>query len=169
MKLKKLITGLITASLATISVNGIAGTDTATLNISATAVTGCSFDASSYNINFGNYDGSSLVTSSVNIGFTCATASVPYTLEANNGNNFDVGSGDRRITDGSGNYLAYALFKDGGFSQPFGTAANTEEISGTSGSAGVSNSITIHAGMQSGQSIGAAGSYTDTVTLTLTF
>ncbi len=169
MKFKKLITGLIAASLATISVNGIAGTDTATLNISATAVTGCSFDANSYNINFGNYDGSTTVSSSVNIGFTCATAGVAYTLEANNGNNFDVANGDRRITDGSGNYLAYALFKDAGFTQPFGTAANTEEISGTSGSAGVSNSITIHAGMQNGQPISAAGSYTDTVTLTLTF
>lgn len=167
MKFKKLITGLIAASLATLSVNGIAGTDTATLNISATAVTGCSFDANSYNINFGNYDGSALVTSSVNIGFTCATASVPYTIEANNGSNFDVGNGDRRVTDGSGNYLTYDLFKDAGFTQRLGQLAS--EISGTSGSAGVSNSITIHAGMQGSQAIGAAGSYTDTVTLTLIF
>lgn len=169
MKFKKLITGLIAASMATMAVNGIAATDTATLNISATAVTGCAFDANSYNINFGNYDGSAVASTSVSIGFTCATAAVPYTIEANNGSNFDAGTGDRRITDGAGNYLAYDLFKDGGFTQPLGTIAAGTGLTGTSGSAGVSNSITIYAGMPASQAIGAAGSYTDTVTLTLTF
>ncbi len=169
MKLKKLLTGLLAASLVTISVTGTAATDTATLNISATAVTGCTFDTNSYNINFGNYDGSSIASTSVNIGFTCATAGVGYTIEANNGNNFDAGNGDRRVTDGAGHYLAYDLAKDSGFTQPLGTIADGTEISGTSGSAGVSNSITIYAGMPDSQPIAAAGSYTDTVTLTLTF
>ena len=169
MKLKKLLTGLIVASLTTLSINGIAGTDTTTLSISATAVAGCSFDTNSYNLDFGNYDGSSIASTSVNIGFTCATAGVGYTIEADNGNNFDVGNGDRRMTDGAGNYLTYDITQDAGFTQPLGTIAAGAEISGTSGSAGVSNSITIYAGMPNGQTISAAGTYNDTVTLTLTF
>ncbi len=62
MKLKKLITGLIAASIATISVNGIAGTDTATLNISATAVTGYAIIPHSQAITPGLYSDNITIT-----------------------------------------------------------------------------------------------------------
>ncbi len=168
MKLNKILAGLLAASLATMSVNGIAATDTATLNISATAVTACSFGASTYSMDFGNYDGTAIATQQTDISFTCGNATVPFKLEANDGSNFDGVSGDRRMINGS-NYLTYDLFRDSGRTQRLGLIADNEHYESTTGTAGSTTTVTIYGAMQSGQAIPAAGAYSDTVTLTLTF
>ncbi|WP_158636483.1 Csu type fimbrial protein [Luteimonas marina] len=72
----------------------------------------------------------------------------------------------RRMTDGSGRYIHYELYRDGARSQRWGNTPGTDSSDGTG--SGTSQTATVY-GRVPAQAVSAAGSYADTVTVTLTF
>ena len=91
------------------------------------------------------------------IGVTCTNTGA-YTVTAGNGNNFST---TRRMLNGTTNYLSYALYSDSGRSTDYTTVAGTGN--------GALQTLTIYGRIPSGQTAGAAGSYTDSVTFTVTY
>ena len=100
------------------------------------------------------------------IGWRC-TNGTNANIEIDNGNNFSVGT--RHMDDGSSNEIAYSLWQDGGFSTPWGSVANGEELGGLSGAGMASfTNITVHALLVDAAYIAALpGSYSDTVQVTI--
>ena len=90
---------------------------------------------------------------------------VPFTIALDEGQN--PGSGTRRVLDSAtGEYANYDIFVDAGHAQRWG-AGGTQSVSGVTTSAGTAR-LTAY-GMISTATQLAAGSYSDTVTVTMVF
>ena len=137
---------------------------TLTVNASVTAV--CLI--SNGTLNFGNYDPTSATptTGSTTLTLTC-TPGTAYNIGLGAG----AGSGAtvtlRQLTSG-GNTLGYKLFRDSGYTQNWGVTIGTDTLAGTSSSSQLSNTINVY-GQIPAQEAAAAGSYTDTVAITVTY
>jgi len=81
--MKKLILAALAICFVTILTAGnVLASDTADINVSATVLGTCSFDAGSFDLAFGNIDPASLVdaTASVDVDFTCSNGT-DWTLD----------------------------------------------------------------------------------------
>lgn len=114
------------------------------------------------NIDFGtggllstNYDATAIVRPR-------CTNTTPYQLGLNNGIN--ASGSIRRMKSGAGNYVSYELYRDSGRSQRWGNTQGSDTVAGT-GSGGAQN-VTIY-GRVAPQATPVAGSYADTVTVTI--
>jgi len=128
-----------------------------------TTPTGNSFGT----LDFGTHGGSIINTlraqSAANSGgleINCTNA-LPYTIAIDDGTNADSLSTQRRLTDGSGNYINYNLYQDSTYSALWASATPRSFV-GTGGD----TSLIFYGAIPGGQSA-AAGSYTDTVTVTV--
>jgi spore coat protein U-like protein len=101
-------------------------------------------------------DGASTVTVNCNDGAT-------YSVALDNGAN-DGGSGQRRLTDGS-QTVDYGLFSNAARDQAWGTGGGLE-VGGTGNDS--DQDIPVYGRVPAGQSVGQ-GTYTDTVTATVSF
>lgn len=79
----------------------------------------------------------------------------------------DGSNGVRRMSDGTGNLVAYELYKDAGRAQRWGISG-ISLVSGTGGGVTFPQTLPVY-GRVPPQPILPAGTYTDTVTATLTF
>lgn len=136
-----------------------AATATTTFNVTATVPTSCSVSAGG-DLAFGSYIGTELdATTTVSI--TCTNGGA-YTVGLDNG--LHPLSTQRRISNGT-NYLNYELYSDSGMTAPWGNVSGSW-VSGTgTGSAQVD---TVYGKLDSGQALNV-GTYTDTVTVTVTY
>ncbi|GAP66686.1 putative spore coat protein, late developmental [Mizugakiibacter sediminis] len=172
----KIKTALIAAGLALagIGVQAQAGTDSATFNVTATVINSCKVVAAN-NIGFGNYDpaGANNTTpldasGSVQVRCTKNTnAAVTLNQGANPATGSTCASPSRQMTDGGSNRLGYAIYKDAARSQPWGCDA-TNQASFTSTGIASPITLTTYGRVAAGQDV-PAGSYTDTVSVTVTF
>ncbi len=138
----------------------MAATTTDTFDVTATVVTSCSVSAT--DLAFGNYDPvlGTLGTSTVTSNCTLATS---YSLALDFGGAPDINS---RVMDGpNANTLGYQLYQDVTRLIPWGTGA--DELTGLVGT-GLDAPLTVFGTIPAAQNV-EAGSYTDTVTVTLTF
>jgi spore coat protein U-like protein len=148
-----------------------AGTATANLSVSASVAANCTISTSA--LSFGSYDpvstnASTPLSGTGGVTVTCTSgASAAITLDA--GTTPAAGSSNavplRQVGDGTGDLLAYALYQDAPHTTAWGNTSGTGI--GDTGN-GTAQSITVYGSVAAGQNV-PAGSYSDTVTATVTF
>ncbi len=141
-------------------------TATTTFVVSGTVVPTCavsalplSFGATIPNPINSNVDAQSTVTA------TCASGAA-YTVALNAGSGAGATFPARRMTSGP-NTLNYTLYTDAGRSTIWGDGSAGSILSNQSGT-GSAQAITVYGRIPSGQSV-PTGTYTDTITVTVTF
>lgn len=158
----------LTALVGLFSVHAHAATSTTTFSVDATVSDSCSVSATQ--LDFGAIDPLDNANND-----TDATSTVDVTCS--NGTSYDVGldtgsGGDGTITgramdDGNGNTLNYGLYTDTERTTNWDDAGGTNTVTGTGD--GTALSHTVYGRVPSGQENTPVGTYTDTITVTVTY
>ena len=139
-----------------------AATSTSSLAISSTVVASCNVTGSS--VAFGNYTAGQL-DQSATVSVLCTTGT-SYTVALDAGVGAGATTAVRKMTGPGGATLSYTLARDAAHALNWGSATGTDTAAGIG--SGVSQNLTVYGRIQSGQLPGA-GSYADTVTVTMTY
>jgi spore coat protein U-like protein len=139
-----------------------AAQDTDTIGVEATVVATCNITAD--DLSFGNYTGAAAVDAEADLSISC-TNTTAYAVTLNAGTTAGATTAARKMTETGGAELNYALFSDSARTQNWGEAAG-DDVDGT-GSGGA-QTITVYGRIAAGQ-LPTPGSYTDTVTATITY
>lgn len=141
-----------------------AATATGTLNLSITITASCTV-ASVSAINFGsvgaigaNIDQTSTLT------VNCSNTT-PYTIALSAGGGTGATVASRKMKSGT-NQINYSLYRDTARAQVWGTTTGTDTVAGTG--TGANQALTIYARVPP-QAVPAPGTYTDAVTVTVTY
>jgi len=162
-----LVTGLTLAPGA-----AYAATSTATLTVQITITAACNINAST--LDFGSNAGTALLAGNLNasttVSVTCTNGS-PYSIGMDNGAN--ASSGQRRMISGA-NFISYNLYTDAAHNNPWTTASSSTTCTAANSCAlgtgnGIPQSTTIYGVVPSVAVAPAAGSYADSVTMTVTY
>jgi spore coat protein U-like protein len=140
-----------------------AATTSTNFTVSATVVAACVASAS--NISFGNYTASSATADNANgtVSVTC-TNNDAYTIALSGGGSGHVAA--RTMANGA-NTLGYGVYTTSGYSNIWGDGTNgTSTVAGTGN--GAAQNYTAYGQIPVAE-YSAAGSYTDTLTATVTF
>lgn len=141
-----------------------AATDTDTMTVTATVIASCDVDAN--DLAFGNYDpvSSTPLDVGATIAVTC-THGTTYDVSLNAG----VGSGAtvavRRMTSG-GSTLNYSLYSNAGRTTVWGATIGNNTVAGTGN--GATQTLNVYGRVPVNQT-SPAGSYSDTITVTVTY
>ena len=134
-----------------------------TLNVSGTNV-GCGISATA--LSFGNYSGAVLNgTATINVG--CGSTGHAYTVGLNAGTGTGGSAANPRYMTLSGGsaLLKYNLYSNSGMTTNWGNSSGSW-VTGSSN--GANQPLTVYGQIPAGQSV-TAGSYTDTITATITY
>lgn len=149
-----------------------AGTATNNLTVQITITASCSITAGT--LTFASTAGTSLtsaaVSGSTTVSVTCTNSS-PYSVGMGQGNNYSGGS--NRMAS-SGNFLPYVLYTDVALTHAWTTSASTTTCTVANGCAlgtgnGSAQTITIYGQVPTTASAPVAGTYSDTVLMTVTY
>ena len=143
-----------------------AETKDTSLSVSASVSATCSIAANA--VNFGAVDtlSSSPVLGSGSIDVTC-TSGTGWSATADIGGGSGASFATRRLTS-SGNTLDYTLYRDSARTQVWGIGSgSTFAIAGTG--SGAQQNVSVYGRIPGGQGSAPAGSYTDTVNVTITY
>ena len=138
-----------------------AATTTATMNNTATVASYCTVTTGS--LAFGTYTGAANVTTSATVSATC-TNTTAYTIALDKGANGTSETARLLKASGSAATLSYGIFSDSGYTTNWGTTAGAQSGTGN----GSAQNFTAYGKISSGQFV-TPDSYTDTVTVTLTY
>ncbi len=157
----------------TMSAIAQAGTATSNLTVQITITASCTINAAT--LDFGaSVPGTTLVSANVDaattVSVTCTNGS-PYSIGMDNGANF---SGTRRMKQGTTNFLSYGLYIDAGRTNAWTTAASSSACTTTNScflgtGSGSAQSVNIYGRVPSTGTAPPTGTYTDTVTMTITY
>ena len=154
------------AAFLTISAAAWSATAPATFNVSAGIVPACSVAATP--LAFGSSIPSP-ITANVDaqsvIGVLCSTGT-PYSVALNPGNGAGATFATRRLTSGA-NTLGYSLYRNAARTQLWGDGTGGSTLATATGS-GTAQALTVFGRIPNGQTA-PAGSYTDTINVTVTF
>jgi spore coat protein U-like protein len=153
---------LLLAGLMSLTNAAFAQVATANLSVQITITAGCILQ------NVGNIDFGSHALLSSNIDATgsfevLCTTGVPYTVSLDGGGGGSIGA--RRMETG-GQQIGYQLYSNPGRSQVWGETLNVDRVAGTG--SGAAQALTIY-GRVPPQTTPLAGTYIDTVTITLNY
>jgi spore coat protein U-like protein len=158
--------GIATAAACMTGVVGMAqaATATATMPVSATVPVSCTAAAGT-SMAFGNLTTTlalavSQADTTGTLTVTC-TNGASYSIVAGDGNNYSSGW---RMANGSSQYVTYSLYSDSGRSTAFPRSGTTLGGTGT----GAAQTVTAY-GRIPAQTAGGSGSFTDSVTFTVTY
>lgn len=155
------VAGILTIGLAS-SVAVAATNSTTTFQVTANVQANCTVSAN--NLDFGNYTGT-LTSATSNLNVTC-TNSTPYWVGLDAGQASGATVSTRSMKGPSSNMLSYAIFQDGGHASNWG---NTDGVNAATGTGtGSSQTLTMYGQIPAGQNV-VPGSYSDTITATLTY
>lgn len=150
------------ASLVLLASSAHAATSTGSLAVRVVVQNACSVTGTT--LDFGTYTSgqtSDLLTTG-EIGYTaCPAGQIRFDLDG--GTNGTVTA--RKLSDGDGNLLEYALFRNSARSLTFGEGTDGQTLTLTDAGSG---SVTVYGQIVKGQAA-PTGIYTDIVTITLTF
>lgn len=144
---------------------GIAATATTTFQVTATVLSVCTVSAT--NLAFGNYDASSGTPNdaSSTVTTTCSNTTA-YTVALNAGTGSGATVALRKMTNGA-NTLNYSMYTTAGRTTVWGDGTlSTVTQAGTGNGSG--QALTVYGRVPTSQYV-TAGSYTDTVTATVTY
>ena len=133
---------------------------TGSFSVTATIQATCNISASA--VAFGTYAGA-VVTASANLSVQC-TNSTTYTIGLSAGTTSGATVTNRLLTGPSGRTLAYAIFSDSGHTVNWGSTSNTLSGTGT----GAVQTVPVYGRISASQYV-TPGSYTDTITATITY
>jgi spore coat protein U-like protein len=158
------LTGALTAAclLQTMS-DSLAATATSTFTVQVTIVANCTVNSAS-TMNFGS---NGVLTADVPQTSTLAvqcTDTTPYNIGLDKGAN-GASVAVRQMKSGSAT-VNYSLYTDSGHTTVWGNTVSTDTVSATGN--GASQSYTVY-GLVPAQTTPAPGTYTDTVTVTVTY
>jgi spore coat protein U-like protein len=139
-----------------------AATATGSLIVTATVLASCTVVGST--IAFGNYT-STQTDQTGNIAVLC-TNGTSYNVGLDAGTGTGGTTSVRKLTGSLGGTLNYALYRDSGRTSNWGSTIGTDTQTGTG--TGLIQNLTVYGRIASGQTP-LAGTYTDTVTVTLTY
>lgn len=142
--------------------DALAAASAASLAVSANVNSACATTSNS--LPFGTYSGSQL-RQTASISVTC-TNTTYYNLGLDAGTTAGATVSSRKLSDGSGHTLRYALYQDGGYSSNWGNTIGTDTQSGTG--TGSAQTLTVYGQIAGGQTP-VAGRYTDTITAVVTY
>ncbi len=138
-----------------------AATDTGTLTVTATVTSNCALSGGT--LAFGNYVSGQTtnldVQGSINY-VNCPAGTLTFELD----NGANANGGQRRMKSGN-SYLNYQIFKTGARNSNWGSGAEAVQIQVLQAGSG---SVPVYGRIPAGQTV-PPGSYSDTVTITLTF
>jgi spore coat protein U-like protein len=135
-----------------------AATTSTTFTVTATVATVCSVTAT--DLAFGAY-ANVVVAATSTVSVTC-TSGGAYTVGLSDGANFST---TRRMKNAGTDYLGYELYKEVGHTNRWGNSGG-ELVSGTG--SGAAQDLTVYGNLPGAQGL-IAGSYTDTITVTVTY
>ena len=153
---------------ALLSSAALAATATANLTSSATIGATCSITGNS--MPFGAYDpfAGTAVSQSATISVTCVTGMTPPPIRMDQGLHPAAASTGavplRRLAAGAG-YLTYNLYSDAGTTVPWENTTGVTSPVPT----GSAQTMTVYGKIDAGQTTAIAGTYTDSVIVTVTF
>ena len=144
--------------------SAMASTANTTFQVSATVNNACSVSANS--LAFGTYNPllSTAITLSGGINLTCTLGSA-FQVGLNAGTATGATVTTRQMTNGS-NLLNYDLYRDLAHTLNWGNTLNTDTLSGTG--TGIPVTYPVYGLLPASQSV-PTGTYTDTVTVTVTY
>jgi len=145
------------------SLPGFAATTTGNLPVNATVAAACSF-GNITSVNFGNYTGVvNNATGGIEVNCTNGTT---YTISLGPGTFSGATTTTRRMTGTPSGNLAYALYRDAARTLNWGNVIGTDTVAGT-GTGGI-QPYTVYGQIVAGLTP-VAGSYNDTVLITITY
>ena len=140
----------------------VAATATTTFGVTATVQSTCLVSATS--LAFGTYTGA-VATSTSSVSVTC-TNTTPYNVGLSAGLATGATVTTRQMTGPASALLSYALFSNAGHTVNWGQTIGTDTVTGTGN--GAAQAITVYGQVAAGQFV-APGSYSDTITATVTY
>ena len=149
-----------------------AATTTGTFAVKATIAKNCVIDSSSVSLlDFGNYDPLSatpLDTAQGNIVVRC-TKNTTFDIGLNAGIGAGATVATRKMNNGTDN-LNYSLFTTAARTTVWGNTVGTDTVTGTGTGLGAAQTVskTVFGRVLAGQDV-SAGTYNDTITVTVTF
>jgi spore coat protein U-like protein len=151
-----------TIQVAIVSPTGGFTTAAVNFNVNATGSASCAITASP--LNFANYTGA-LLNSTTTISVTC-TNGTSYNVGLNAGTATGATVTKRSMTGPASALLGYKLFSNSGYTINWGNTVGTDTVArkGT----GTGQSITVYGQIPAGESA-RIGTYTDTITATITY
>jgi spore coat protein U-like protein len=138
--------------------------DSATTSFAVTATVQATCTVSATSLAFGSYSGA-LLSSTSTISATC-TNTTPYNIGLNAGTASGATVANRSMTGPSASLLHYKLFSDSGYTKNWGVTIGTDTVAKTG--TGAVQAVTVYGQTPAGQYV-RPGSYTDTITVTLTY
>ena len=142
----------------------LASTATSTMAVSATVVASCT--VSTTPMAFGNYNSASL-TSTATVTSTCSnTTAYNLGLNAGTASGATVTTRGMFVSGTPGVVLNYGLYSNSSRTTNWGMTIGTDTVTGTG--SGAAQPITVYGQIPGGQLV-APGSYTDTITVTITY
>lgn len=160
---KSLLVSLVTVGAAALLAGTAAQAQTDTFGVTASVGDACSVTAS--DLAFGTYDPLNVAntdgTTTMDVTCTLSTA-YEVGLDAGTG----TGTTTTRTLEVGGNELNYILSQDAGHTTNWGNSAGVDTVGGTGTGSG--QTITVYGRIAALQNV-PAGSYADTVTVTVTF
>jgi spore coat protein U-like protein len=143
-----------------------AATQSSTVAVSATVTSNCTISTSPVAFGSVNTLSGSAVDASGGLSITC-TNGTPWSATAGTGAGTGATFASRKMGSGS-NLLNYSLYTDAGRSSVWGDGTGTTVAIGSSGT-GATQSFTIYGRVPAGQTSAPAGSYADTVSVTVSY
>ncbi len=141
-----------------------AATTSSSFNVNITIATACTINSASA-LNFGSQGVlAANVDQTATLQVQC-TSTTPYNIGLNAGNGTGATVTNRLMSFG-GNTVAYALYTDSGRTTNWGNTVGTDTVAATG--TGASQSYTVY-GRVPPQTTPPPGTYTDTVTVTVTY
>lgn len=151
--------------------NYTSGVKTVTGTLSATIPVTCNVSATPLNFGTSGTSIAANIRATATITAQC-TYTTPYSVGLDNGQN--ANGAQRRMQAAAGQYVSYGLYTDSGYSQPWTTTSSTTSCSAGANTCvlgtgtGSNQSVTVYGNVPP-QSAPAAGTYSDTVVVTVTF
>ena len=163
MRMRKSLSLLPLAALMAMGLAPAANAATSTNTFSVTASVSITCSISGTTLAFGTYTGAQ-VDSTSSLSVTC-TNTTPYTIGLDAGTNPGA-TVTTRAMQGGGGTLSYALYSDSGRTANWGNTPPTDTVGSTG--TGSAQSFTVYGRLPGGQNP-PGGSYTDTITATVTY
>ena len=154
------------AAAAALATPAVAGTTSSNLSVSANVNANCTVSTTA--LDFGGIDtlSASPVDGTGGISVTC-TSGTAWTAAADIGSGSGASFASRRMSAG-GNTLSYTIYTDAGRTTVWGDGSGSTGTVGNTGS-GAAQNVTVYGRVPAGQTSVPAGSYADTVSVTITY
>lgn len=164
LPIRAAVFGLLLASTLTLAPRA-AQAQTATGSFNVTATVGSTCAVSATNVAFGAYTASQLDASGA-LSVTC-TVGTTYAVGLSAGTGTGATVAARRMTGPSSQTLIYSLYQDALRTTPWGNTGGIDTVAGIG--TGTTQTLSVYGRVPAAQLSAGAGSYSDTITVTVSY